>query len=338
LNLSIVYGRVCTSTGDVAEHLATQRRNNDEASITDDLPLQANAAMWFIDALCFSSHYAEALAVADDWIARFPKNLPPGDWLSGLNPFAVVVFWQGYALVMTGRLREGIGKLQHSLELGESEGSPEIGAFAMGFAAEAYYLSGEGDSATRCARKMEAITRALGEPAILNAMSKGAFGFAHLAAHRTEDAVESARASRLAYQTIERSTRGWAGLALAEAHLQANEFQTAIEIAQEAIADCRYSLRRDYEARVHGVVALALLRRDGDKARDAVEASLASAAELIDASGAKTIEPHLLEWRAELAAALGDEAQRRILLVQAIKLYEEIGAPMQAERLRGGMT
>jgi tetratricopeptide (TPR) repeat protein len=142
----------------------------------------------------------------------------------------------------------------------------------------------------------------------------------------------------LAYQTIERSTRGWAGLALAEAHLQANEFQTAIEVAQEAIADCRYSLRRDYEARVHGVLALALLRRDGAKARDAVEAALASAAELIGASGAKTIEPHLLEWRAELSAVLGDEAQRRMLLDQAVKLYEEVGAPMQAERLRKGMA
>lgn len=334
LILSIVYGRVRTSTGDVAEHLAIQQRNNEEASRTNDLVLQAGAAMWLVDALCFASRYKEALAVAEDWISRFPENMPQTDWLSGINPFAVVVFWQGYALAMTGQLREGIEKLQYVVEFSASDGTPEIGAYAMAFAAETHYLAGEADAAMRCAKRAETITRAVGEPTILNAMCKAAYGFAHLAALNTEAALESARASRLAYQTIERSTRGWAGLALAEAHLQANELQTAIKVAQEAIADCRFSLRRDYEARAHGVVARAVLRRDGAQARDAVEAALANAAALIEASGIKTIEPHFLEWRAELAAVIGDEDLRNSLLTQAIDAFDAIGAPLQAARLR----
>ena len=62
-------------------------------------------------------------------------------------------------------------------------------------------------------------------------------------------------------------------------------------------------------------------------ARDAVEASLAEAAALIERTGAKILAPALCEWRAELAAVLGDEATRAQLLRQAQQGYEDIGAP-----------
>jgi class 3 adenylate cyclase len=78
----------------------------------------------------------------------------------------------------------------------------------------------------------------------------------------------------------------------------------------------------------------ALLRRDGAAARVAAEAALASAAELIERTGAKTLAPALCEWRAELAAVLGENVTRVQLLRQAQQGYDEIGAPAQAERLR----
>jgi hypothetical protein len=80
-------------------------------------------------------------------------------------------------------------------------------------------------------------------------------------------------------------------------------------------------------------MARALLRSDGAAARDAVEAALSSAAELIERTGARTLAPFLCEWRAELAAVLGDDATRDRLLRQAEQLYEEIGAPLHAARL-----
>jgi hypothetical protein len=61
----------------------------------------------------------------------------------------------------------------------------------------------------------------------------------------------------------------------------------------------------------------ALLRRDGPPARDAAEAALVSAAELIERCGVRTLTPALCEWRAELAAVLGDDATREQLLRQA---------------------
>jgi hypothetical protein len=41
----------------------------------------------------------------------------------------------------------------------------------------------------------------------------------------------------------------------------------------------------------------------------------------------------LCEWRAELAAVLGDDATRAQLLRQTQQGYEEIGAPGHAERI-----
>ena len=65
----------------------------------------------------------------------------------------------------------------------------------------------------------------------------------------------------------------------------------------------------------------------------AAEAALAKAAALIERTGAKTLAPALCEWRAELAAVLGDDVTRAQLLRQAELGYQEIGAPGHAQRL-----
>ena len=97
---------------------------------------------------------------------------------------------------------------------------------------------------------------------------------------------------------------------LAEALLQAGDLPAAQSAAEEAIALCQRFLSGHYEAVAHGVMARALLRRDGPAARDAAEAALASAAALIERTGARTLAPALCEWRAELAAVLGDDETR----------------------------
>jgi len=120
---------------------------------------------------------------------------------------------------------------------------------------------------------------------------------------------------------------------VSEALLEVGDLSGAQSAAEEAIALCRSTLSGVHEAIAHGVLARALLRRDGAAAREAVEAALASAAALIERSGARTLGPALCEWRAELAAVLGEDETRDQLLRQAEKLYEEIGAPLHAARL-----
>jgi len=125
---------------------------------------------------------------------------------------------------------------------------------------------------------------------------------------------------------------------LAEALLETGDLSAAISEAEHAIKLARHSLKGNIEADAHGILARALLRRDGAAAREAAETALESAAALIEETGAKVLAPHLLEWRAELAAVIGDEASRTSLLKQAIDGFEAIGAPLHAARLRKEMA
>ena len=165
---------------------------------------------------------------------------------------------------------------------------------------------------------------------MLVALTQLAFGYAHLAAGRAADAIERARDALDLWRRVDKSQEATSATLLAEALLQAGDLSAAESAAAEAIAICRSTLRGNYEVEAHGVMARALLRRDGLSARDAAEAALASAAALIERTGARTLAPALCEWRAELAAVLGDEAARDGLLREAHHLYEEIGAPLHA--------
>ena len=160
-----------------------------------------------------------------------------------------------------------------------------------------------------------------------------AFSYAHLAAGRAADAIEPARASLEGHGRANKANAGMSAALLAAALLEAGDLTAAQTTAAEAIALCRRSLRGAYEAAAHGVMARALLRRDGAGAQGAAEAALAEAAALIERTGAKLLAPALCEWRAELAAVLGDTALREQRLREAQHGYEEIGAPLQAERL-----
>ncbi len=59
---------------------------------------------------------------------------------------------------------------------------------------------------------------------------------------------------------------------------------------------------------------------------------------VLDQAGAATLASRLLEWRAELAAVLGDGASRQALLSEAVDAFEAIGAWLQAARIRQGMA
>jgi hypothetical protein len=80
----------------------------------------------------------------------------------------------------------------------------------------------------------------------------------------------------------------------------------------------------------------ALLRLHGPEARGDAEAALNEAAALIERTGARSLSPVLCEWRAELAAAIGDSAAQEEQLRRARREYEEIGANGHLERLQAG--
>lgn len=229
-----------------------------------------------------------------------------------------------------GRLPEGFEELGRCRHVAQEDDASDFSVcvYALFASAEAHYHAHDADAALACASQAEEITSALGAPAQHVALTQFAFAYAHLAAGRAEDAIESARAAVDSFAHVDKATAGLSASLLAEALLQAGDLPAAQTAAAEAIALCRRQL-----APPHGVMARVLLRREGAAARDAVEALLARAAALIERTGARTLAPALCEWRAELAAVLGDDVTRQQLLREAEHLYQEIGAPLQVERL-----
>jgi hypothetical protein len=76
-----------------------------------------------------------------------------------------------------------------------------------------------------------------------------------------------------------------------------------------------------------------LLRLGGATALEPAEAALDKAAALIERTGASTLAPALLEWRAELAKVLSNNALQQRLLREAQQGYEAMGAPLHAQRI-----
>ncbi len=333
LILSMVYGRARCSGGDVAEYLDVAEKNRHIAHDLDDVALQANACFYLVDALCFAARFPEALQMAEEGLARFPRHTPPERWIIGINPHSLLSFWRAYCLTWMGRLPEGLEELVRTRHLIEEDGTPEMLGYTNVVAAAAHYRAGDADRTLANARQLEEISRRLGEPGSLVAYAHSAFSYAHLAAARPADAVEPARASLENCGRVEKHAAGEGARLLAEALLETGDLSAAVGAAEDAIALCQGSLRGQLEAEAHGVLARALLRRDGAAAQGAAEAALAEAAELIERTGAKTLAPALREWRAELAAVLGDTVMREQQLREAQRLYEEIGAPLQSDRI-----
>jgi tetratricopeptide (TPR) repeat protein len=285
------------------------------------------------DALGFACRFSEAIQTAEETLARFPRDLPPEAWVMGIHPHAVASFWLGWSLCWAGRLREGFEAFRLCRRIGEEYGAPEVAAYASYWSAEVYAYAGDAERAFASARLGEEMSRRLGEPPALVAGTHLAFGYAHLAAGRAADAIEPARASLEGHRHANKANAGMSAALLAEALLESGDLAAAHATAAEAIALCRREPRPGYEIAAHGVLARALLRRDGAAARDAAEAALAEAAALIERTGAKLLAPALCTWRAELAAVLGDDAARERLLRESQRGYLEIGAPLQAERI-----
>jgi tetratricopeptide (TPR) repeat protein len=236
-------------------------------------------------------------------------------------------------LMSSGDLRTAVEEYGEALRQSVEDGTPELTSYGHCFIAETRYRAGDADRTLASAQQAEVFSRAL-DSSGLAARVQLALGYAHLSAGRAADAVIAAgNALELLRKTTDKARAGEAAVLVAEALLHEGDLAAAQSAADEAIAICRRSLRAVYEAIAHGVLARVRLRQDGAAARGAVEAELVLADELIERTGARTLTPSLLEWRAELAAVLGNDAQRVRLLQQAQKLFAAIGAPLQAERI-----
>jgi hypothetical protein len=289
--------------------------------------------MWMVDALFLGSRFSEAVRKADEVLPSIPRHVQAPRKLVGLHPHPAVVFWRGICLYWMGRSEEGLEALAVVRRMGDDLDAPELVAYAWTYTGAACRHAHDANGVLASAQQAEAISRRLGEPPALEALVQLTYGYAHLVAGRPADAIGPARAALHLHGLANKAHAGWSAALLAEALLQTGDLAGAQSAAEQSIALCRRSLRGNHEAEAHGVLARALIRRDGAAAREAAEAALANAAVLIERTGAKLLTPALSEWRAELAAVLGDDAAREQLLREAERGYREIGAPLQVDRI-----
>jgi tetratricopeptide (TPR) repeat protein len=337
MKLSLSHGFALCTAGDVGAYLEIALENRRGLVATDDIKMQVEVWTFLAHGLWLAARFPEALKLTEEGFAVVSRDIRPeynphAEWTGVSPPHCMFSLSRGNSLNWTGRLREGIEELESCRRFAEELKSREWLAYSRFWVPEAYYLASDAAGASASAREAEEFSRAVGDPANMIVFKQVASGYAHLAAGRAADAAEQMREAR----REKRAAQEWSGQVtqiLAEALLRIGDLSAAATSAEEAITLCRRSLRGNYEAIAHGVLARALLRRDGVSARAEVEAALDNAAQLIERTGASTLAPFLLEWRAELAAALGDEVTGEQRLRQAAQGYEEIGAPRHAQRL-----
>jgi tetratricopeptide (TPR) repeat protein len=334
LTLAMIYSKARGGEGDSAEYVDVARENYRTALQMDDVPLQANAAGLLTDALGHAVRISEVLTLSEFGMTTFPRAIPREEWTWGFNPTAALSFWRAVCLLWEGRMSEGFAEFERTRRWVAEDNTPEALPFLFAWQAEAFYHLREPDKAQASAIQSQQISRKLGDPPHTAGYAQMAVAYAHLAAGRPADAIEPARQSKAMLARAEQVVIAMGPRLLAEALLETGDLPAAIAEAEHAIQLARHSLKGNLEAEAHGILARALLRRDGAAAREAAECAFANAAELIERTGAHIITPRLLEWRAELAQVLGDAGQRHALLGQASELYEAMGAPLQVVRLR----
>jgi tetratricopeptide (TPR) repeat protein len=241
-----------------------------------------------------------------------------------------------------GRLTEALDFIERGLGLvGEDR---TIGVKTVGFSAFIWLVSvggiirgqmGELEASRRDLDRAVELARELNNAENSRASSLSYLGAAQLLHEEWQEAIDAleqglaiarGQGTRLDIEAVMLAN-------LARAYLGAGQVEKARRTAEEALQTAHQRGELHHEIRAQLSLAHALLADDGANARAAIEETLARAFELVRETGAKAYEPHILEARAELARALGDEATYKRQLREAHRLFVEIGATGHAKRL-----
>ncbi|HEX5380127.1 MAG TPA: AAA family ATPase, partial [Phenylobacterium sp.] len=337
LKVSMVYGRACCSIGDLATYIDLATQIHDGARALGDTSLIVNAALYLVDARVYTASFPQAVQLAEETLATYDEPVPRTEWVMGFNPYSGLKFWRATCLTIMGRIPEGLREFDRCVDLMAQDQTPEAGVYISSWSATAYLAMGDVAKLQACADAVDKACTAMGDPPTVVAHRKLCLTYLHLASGRPLEAIATAQAALAIHRQGERQHAGMSSMLIAEALLHSGDLEAAIATARETIETCHAALRGNLEAQSLGILARALLRKDGAGAHDSACRALDQAEALIGRTGAQTLSPSLAEWRAEAAAAIGDEAGRLALLRQSAELFEKIGAPLQAGRVRQGL-
>jgi tetratricopeptide (TPR) repeat protein len=249
--------------------------------------------------------------------------------LVGYNAPAFAIGFLGSVVAQEGRLEEATRWLEQGIERARARGATEVLGWLLGFAADVWLERGDLPRAARMVRESMEIAERIESPLSRNA----ATGTLSRVLAKEGDL---AAAIALAESWVEAAARIWratlphAMSTLAVFRCERGERDEALRLGHEAL---RVAETQGFRAgQLLAELALARIQLSDSKPEDAA-AWLERAERTLEQTGFRARLPELLELRAERARQRGDAPAREEALREALRLYQEMGAPGQAERL-----
>ena len=274
----------------------------------------------------------EALAIVDDYLTAAPGQAGWG--LEAFNPSVFAHWFRTALLFEMGRIVEGRQGLDAAERLAREQNETEILGWVHYGHATSADLTLDLDGALGHARQSLEIALKIGSGFSLGA-AYSALATVHVLRGEWEDSVRVAEEHLASMRELRTGLEQQPGAltTLAQAHLGRGDVARARSLAEEAVALARQMETLLQELRAQLALARVLCRADGVVASDAIEAALARAFAIASETGARRYEPLVHLERAELARLRRDEDARRRELVEARRLFAEMGATARAEQV-----
>jgi tetratricopeptide (TPR) repeat protein len=276
---------------------------------------------------------AEGLDACDTASQQLPADPSLGAEFTSYSPFLFILYLQAWILCRLGRVNEATVVSERLEPLARVRGDNEVLTWLQDVRIELDLIFANPAAAldhSRCAieageksatpEARSAALRALGTARRLNTQWDGAV-----------EALQEAVSANIS--GVNRGAEGWYRAELAEALLGQGDLDKAEHEAQAAVTAAQRQHSRCDEVLANLALAHTLLRGTDLQALERVEQALVRAQELIHETGALAWHPEVHECRAHLALLRGDTEAAWRELNAARRLYAEMGATAQVERL-----
>jgi len=320
--------------GDPDEWVRYIREAKRLADQTQDQGLQLAASAQLATACIATGRLAEGIEVCDRACQRLPPDPRLGAELTGgVSPFLVILCFQAGMLSILGRPNEANAACERVEPLARAHGDNEVLYLLQRTRIGLDFIFANPAAALDHARCALEAAEKIGTPhARMYALVE--LGTAHrINAQWDEARAVLQEAVSATNSGINREAEGWCRTELAEALLGRGDLDQAEHEAQAAVRVARAQHFRCEEIWANLALAHIKLQRPDAPAPAGVEQALVRAQGLIDETGPMGWQPEVHECRAELARLRGDADSSQREIDAARRLYAEMGATAQVERL-----
>ncbi len=319
--------------GDSDDYARYSREAVRLADQTEDQGLQIAQRAFLGFGTTFAGRIAEGLESCEIACRTLPADPALGVEFTGYSPFLGIVMVQAWLLARLGRLDESTAVRERAENLARAHGDVEVLTWMQLPGMEVAILRHDPAAAHRHARSaLETGARSTTPQSVF--VGSFALGTAHRLNEAWDDAIAILEeALRMATGGNNRMFEGRARAELAQALLGRGELDRAEQEAQRAVVVAQ-ALHSRYDGAYANLALARIQLRSADEAAPVrAEQSLVRAQELIDETGGRALQPEVHECRAHLARLRGDAHAAQHELAEARRLYVEMGATAQAERL-----